>query len=105
MGFIKRLIRHIPEKHFKMIRYYGLYARQRSIDDSLYKAVHPQKHTFLLSMNKWRMAIAFSFGYDPLKCPKCGSQMCLLELRHAFKRVPLDDLYAKAIRKYKQFAV
>ena len=27
MDFIKRLIRHIPEKHFKMIRYGGIYAR------------------------------------------------------------------------------
>ena len=27
MDFIKRLIRHIPEKHFKMIRYSGIYAR------------------------------------------------------------------------------
>lgn len=27
MDFIKRLIRHIPEKHFKMIRYNGIYAR------------------------------------------------------------------------------
>ena len=26
MDFIKRLIRHIPEKHFKMIRYSGIYA-------------------------------------------------------------------------------
>lgn len=27
MDFIKRLLRHIPEKHFKMIRYGGIYAR------------------------------------------------------------------------------
>lgn len=26
IDFIKRLIRHIPEKHFKMIRYGGIYA-------------------------------------------------------------------------------
>ena len=26
LDFIKRLIRHIPEKHFKMVRYYGIYA-------------------------------------------------------------------------------
>lgn len=26
MDFIERLIRHIPERHFKMIRYGGLYA-------------------------------------------------------------------------------
>ena len=29
LDFIRRLIRHIPEKHFKMIRYGGLYARHR----------------------------------------------------------------------------
>ena len=27
MYFIKRLIVHIPEKHFKMLRYYGIYAK------------------------------------------------------------------------------
>ena len=29
LEFIKKLIQHIPEKHFKMMRYYGLYARHR----------------------------------------------------------------------------
>ena len=38
--FIKLLIQHIPEKHFKMIRYYGLYARHREIDTKLYRAIH-----------------------------------------------------------------
>ena len=32
MDFITRLIQHIPEKHFKQIRYYGLYARTREND-------------------------------------------------------------------------
>lgn len=32
MEFIQRLIRHIPEKHYKMIRYGGIYARHREID-------------------------------------------------------------------------
>jgi len=27
LDFIKRLIIHIPEKHFKMLRYYGIYAK------------------------------------------------------------------------------
>ena len=34
MEFIQRLIRHIPEKHFKMIRYGGIYARHREIDSN-----------------------------------------------------------------------
>jgi len=39
MDFIKRLIRHIPEKHYKMIRYGGIYARHREIDKKLHRAV------------------------------------------------------------------
>lgn len=39
MEFIQRLIRHIPEKHFKMIRYGGLYARHRKIDSKLHRAI------------------------------------------------------------------
>ena len=31
MDIIKRLIRHIPEKHFKTIRYGDLYTRYRDI--------------------------------------------------------------------------
>ena len=38
MEFIQRLIRHIHEKHFKMIRYGGIYARHREIDSKLYRA-------------------------------------------------------------------
>ena len=38
MDFIKRLIRHIPEKHFKMIRYGGLYARHRKQTSSSIKS-------------------------------------------------------------------
>lgn len=32
MEFIERLIQHIPEKHFKIIRYGGIYACRRAID-------------------------------------------------------------------------
>ena len=55
--FIKLLIQHIPEKHFKMIRYYGLYARHREIDTKLYRAIHKSKHRFIKSFTKWRQDI------------------------------------------------
>ena len=38
MDFIKRLIRYIPEKHFKMICYDGLYARHRDVDKPHFRA-------------------------------------------------------------------
>ncbi len=47
MEFIQRLIRHIPEKHFKMIRYGGLYARHRKIDSKLHRAISKSKHPII----------------------------------------------------------
>ena len=45
LDFIKRLIQHIPEKHFKQIRYYGIYARHRKSDQKLNRAISKSKHT------------------------------------------------------------
>ena len=101
LEFINRLIRHIPEKHFKMIRYYGLYARHRKSDKKLNHAISKEKHGILLSFNSWRECILTSFGYDPLTCPKCGNTMVFLELYHNHKRVPLDEMYEKVMAKAK----
>lgn len=57
MEFISLLIQHIPEKHFKMIRYYGLYARHREKDKLLYRTISKNAHKVLLDFNKWRMSI------------------------------------------------
>ncbi len=99
MEFIQRLIRHIPEKHFKMIRYAGLYARHRKIDSKLYRAIHQSKHHIYRRFNQWRTAILFSFGYDPIKCPDCGHTMLLLELYYNHSRVSLEELYERAMSK------
>lgn len=101
LEFIGRLIQHIPEKHFKMIRYYGIYARHRNQDKRLYRAISKEKHKILLAFNRWRESLLLSFGYDPLKCPCCGNTMIFLELYHHHKRVPLDELYEKVMKKYK----
>ena len=100
LDFISRLIQHIPEKHFKMIRYYGLYARHRESDKLLFRAISQKARPFLLSFNKWRCSIIASFGYDPLKCPKCGKTMLLLEIYYNHHPVSLQKLYEKAMRKY-----
>ena len=43
MQFIQRLIQHIPEKHFKQIRYYGLYAGNHKNDSKLNLAIAKEK--------------------------------------------------------------
>lgn len=99
MDFIERLLQHVPEKHFKMIRYYGIYARHRESDKRLRRAISKEKHRFFLSYNQWRNAIFISFGYDPLKCPKCGSTMIFLELYFNHKPVPLHEMYERIMSK------
>ena len=101
LDFISRLTQHIPEKHFKMIRYYGIYARHRESDQRLRRAVSKEKHTIFLSFNRWRESILHSFGYDPLKCHNCGTTMLFLELYFNHKPVPLHELYEKVMRKYR----
>ena len=99
MEFIQRLIRHIPEKHFKMIRYGGIYARHREIDSKLYRAISKSKHHIYRSFNQWLTAILSSFGYDPLVCPDCQHRMEFLELYFNHQRVSLEEMYEKVMSK------
>ena len=99
IDFIKRLIRHIPEKHFKMIRYGGLYARHRKIDSKLHRVISREKHKIYRSFTQWRTSIFLSFGYDPLYCPECNHKMEFLELYYNHKRVSLEEMYEIAMSK------
>lgn len=101
LDFIRLLIQHIPEKNFKMTRYYGLYARHRELDKTLYKAIPKSKQQILQSFTKWRNNILLSFGYDPLNCPKCGHEMLLVEVYYDHHRVSLQDLYERTMAKAK----
>ena len=102
VDFIKRVIRHVPDKHFKMVRYYGLYARTKEKTKHLHLAISPDQKRFILRISKWRMSIGITFGYDPLKCPCCGNLMTILEIYHNHKRVPLEDLLHKSVEKFRR---
>ena len=52
LEFIERLVQHIPEKHFKMIRYCGIYSHHKQTDESLFRAIPKEKHEILLKFNK-----------------------------------------------------
>ncbi|MDO4304369.1 MAG: transposase zinc-binding domain-containing protein, partial [Bacillota bacterium] len=77
LDFISLLIQHIPELHYKMTRYYGLYARHRQKVKSLTLAIHKSKHKTICSFTMWRNNMLISFGYDPLCCPNCKHTMSL----------------------------
>jgi hypothetical protein len=82
--FIKKLIIHIPERNFKMIRYFGFYCirnskfrqylkRTRRIDSF---TVEQYKNIY----RSWRKRISASFNLDPIKCMYCGTFLELVEI-------------------------
>lgn len=95
LDFIKRLIVHIPEKHYKMLRYYGIYAKHHKQEKNLRKCFSNEKRKFLRSLLDWRNSILLSFGYDPLRCPECGTSMLVLEVY--YKKTALFEQYRKAM--------
>lgn len=101
LDFIRLLILHIPEKNFKMTRYYGLYARHREIDKTLHKAVPKSKHQILQDFIKWRNNILISFGCDPLCCPECGHEMLPVEVYYDHHRISLQELYERTMANAK----
>ena len=80
LDFIRRLIVHIPEKHFKMPRCYGIYAKHHRQENKLRRCISPEKRRFLRSVQDWRNSILPSFGYNPLRCSDCGTSMLVLKV-------------------------
>ena len=76
--WISRLIRHIPDRNFKTIRYYGIYAsREHKLYNTCRLLIDKLKLPFYKSLTKWRNLMITTFNIDPLKCPNCGSTMKL----------------------------
>lgn len=86
--FIGRIIRHIPEKNFRMIRHYGFYAN--CVKNKLMPILRLQISLssgisrFIFSPNdqpgNWRERIKKFAGEDPLICPNCKIEMKLVEI-------------------------
>ncbi|MBC7961113.1 MAG: transposase [Vallitaleaceae bacterium] len=89
--FFKRLIIHIPDEQFKMIRHYGLYAKKYKHSSKLFLLETLEKKRFRKNHSHWRARLLFSFGIDPLRCT-CGHTMKLLDIFHSGSNPFLDKL-------------
>src|SRR3990172_774656 len=114
LAFIGRLIRHIPDKHFKMVRYAGLFAPR-------WKAGYlAQAHAALARENKaatksaaesepakasllpWRQRRVVHGAADPLLCPCCHVEMQLIEVAFG-SHVMIARYFEKAQRAIAPF--
>ena len=80
-----------------MTRYYGLYARHREKDKSLYKAVPKSRHQILQNFTKMVQQHPPVFWLRPLNCQECNHKMQLLKVYYDYHRVSLQELYKKAM--------
>lgn len=78
--FIKRLILHIPNKNFKVVRYYGIYAKTHKQADKIFKLLNKSQIEIRNQLRKWNLSIELSFGYDPTICD-CGGNLIFFELK------------------------
>ena len=68
--FVLALLQHIPEKQFKMIRYYGAYARRA-------KGFYKISVQSSIGISKQITLKSFDLKFRP-KCPKCGSSLLFI---------------------------
>ncbi|MBR0426654.1 MAG: transposase [Clostridia bacterium] len=77
--FIKRLIKHIPDKNFKVVRYYGIYAKKHKHFKKLIRILNDNQVKVKELLRKWHFSIELSFKHDPTKCP-CGGKFIFWDL-------------------------
>jgi hypothetical protein len=73
--FLDRFLQHIPEKFFKMTRYYGLFATavRGKYLPKLFKIFNQTLKN--VALTTYQQMSLLSFGHDPLRCIVCGSQL------------------------------
>lgn len=89
--FIGRMIRHLPPKNFRMVRYYGIYARpvrekiHELVAGALRVLVERAEAVARYFAKKshcvaagYGQKIAEQFGKGLMRCPECGSTKMLL---------------------------
>ena len=72
LEFIHQVVRHIPPKQFKMVRYYGLYAPCKAKKVRAKLAAIGKAVGRVVRRLGWRKRVQRDFKRDPLQCPKCG---------------------------------
>lgn len=95
LEFIRKVIIHIPEKQFKMIRYYGIYASHTEERPYLIKMVNEKILELKKQLDSWKYRIMKSFGHDPLTCPKCKGEMVMTDVYHPKYGSIYEKLYQK----------
>ena len=73
--FIERLIIHINDRYFPVVKYYGFYSNNSKNNFKKSKKVFDDKEIDELVLRlQWKFGLLYAFGYNPLLC-ECGHEM------------------------------
>jgi len=94
--FIARFIQHIPDKNFRMIRYYGFLSNRLrgKLLPIVYKLLNQEKLN-QTSLPTFAELIQKNFGFNPLACVLCGHQLILSTIRFGKKTSELLNLHGE----------
>lgn len=74
-SFIAKIIKHIPNENFKMVRYYGIYAaKNHQFREFFQRMFREERIQILKNQRAWRNSLIHDFHMDPLWC-ECGAIM------------------------------
>ena len=101
--FLKRIFRHIPDHGYRMIRHAGLFAgRVKNKLLTIARNLLKQKKKKAKKIS-WRESIIKNYGYDPLKCSKCGTHMVFRNFEFTDRsrvRLGVIDQHGIILQKY-----
>lgn len=80
LEFIGKVVRHVPERYFKMVRYYGIYSRKNKRKVQKVMSIWKKFKQVENKRIYWRQRIFKAFGIDPLQCTKCGQEMQVYDI-------------------------
>lgn len=89
--FIRNVIKHIPDKNFKMVRYFGIHARRakKNVREVMGKLGLLVK--YIIKPFSWRKNKKDYSGKDPLKCDECNDEMYLYKVVYRNKNGDLKE--------------
>ena len=108
-AFIGRLIRHIPDKYFPMIRYAGLFSnrweRQYLAEARIALNQSESEDSDTNTKSSWAKRQTEYTGADPLVCPNCYQPLTFVgaflgnwnELQYLFDRAGKDSTIPPAL--------
>jgi len=89
--FLDKFTQHIPDKGFRMIRYYGFLAN--AVRGKLLPIVYQLLNQSIKNQTvlEWRALIGKTFGFDPLECILCGCELAFIGAVFGMKHGELSE--------------